>query len=34
MHGHSDHLDLQVEKSMTITAGRLAEEYTEGGLVT
>ena len=34
MHGHSGYLDLQVEKRMNITAGRLAEEYTEGGVVT
>lgn len=34
MHGRSDHLDLQVEKRMYITAGTLAEEYTEGGVVT
>ena len=34
LHGRSDHLDLQVEKRMHITAGTLAEEYTEGGVVT
>ena len=30
----SDCLDLQVETRMYITAGTLAEEYTEGGVVT
>ena len=34
MPGRSDHLDLQVEKRMYMTAGTLAEEYTEGGVVT
>lgn len=34
MHGRSDHLDLQVEERMCIAAGTLAEEYTEGGVVT
>lgn len=34
MHGPSDHLDLQVEDRMCITAGTLAEEYREGGVVT
>ena len=34
MHGRSDHLDLQVEKRINITAGTLAEEYTAGGVVT
>ena len=33
-HGHSHHLVLQVAKKMYITAGTLAEEYTEGGVVT
>lgn len=34
MHGHSYHLDLQVEKRMSKSAGSLAEQYTEGGVVT
>lgn len=33
-HSCSDNLDLQVEQRMYIPAGTLAEEYTEGGVVT